>query len=159
MAEEKKEKIDMQEIVATLQRVQAEFENYKKRVERDKKKVVDYSKEQIILKLLPILDNFELAMQNADNTEFAKGVELIYDDLMEALQKEGLIKIDANGKFDPHFHEALMTEDGPKDNMVLDEIQKGYKLKEKVIRHAKVKISKKKEVKDDKRKNTAKKDD
>ncbi len=159
MAEEKKEKIDTQEIVATLQRVQAEFENYKKRVERDKKKVVDHSKEQIILKLLPILDNFELAMQNADNTKFAQGVELIYDDLMETLQKEGLLKIDASGNFDPHLHEALMTEDGPKDNMVLDELQKGYKLKEKVIRPAKVKISKKKGDKDDKRKNTAKKDD
>ncbi len=147
------------ELVQTIQRVQAEFENYKKRVERDKQKFIDLSQEKIILKLLPILDNLELAMQNADNTEFAKGIDLIYGDLMETLQKEGLIKIEAQGGFNPELHEAMMTEEGKEDNKIVEEMQKGYKLKEKVIRHSKVKISKKKEAKDDKCKDKCKKTD
>ena len=106
----------MTELVQTIQRVQADFENYKKRIERDKQKFVDYSKEEIILKLLPILDSFELAMQNADNSEFAKGMDLIFNDLMDTLQKEGLIRIEAKGDFNPELHEALMTEEGKEDN-------------------------------------------
>jgi molecular chaperone GrpE len=150
----------MTELVQTLQRVQAEFENYKKRVERDKKKVLDYSKEEVIIRLLPILDSFELAMQNADNTEFAKGIDLIFNDLMDTLQKEGLIRIEAQESFDPELHEALMTEEGKEDNKIIEELQKGYKLKEKVIRPAKVKISKKKKGdKHDKKHNKCKKDD
>ena len=150
----------MTELVQTIQRVQADFENYKKRVERDKQKFVDYSKEEIILKLLPILDSFELAMQNADNSDFAKGMDLIFNDLMNTLQKEGLIKIPAQGDFNPELHEALMTEEGKEDNKIVQELQKGYKLKEKVLRPAKVKISKKKKGdKDDKCKEKCKRDD
>ena len=95
---------------------------------------------------MPILDNFELAFKNADkNDEKLKGFELIFSQLYETLQKQGLEKIQAKDKpFDPNLHEALLQEESDKEkNMVLEELQRGYTLHGQVIRHAKVKISNK----------------
>jgi len=138
----KKEK----ELTDTLQRVQADFENYKKRVEKEKKEFLQFANEELILKVLPILDNFELALMNAaeKNGEFVKGVELIYAQLFELLEKMGLKAIDAKGyKFDPYFHEALLQEESKEeDGVVIEVLQKGYLLHDKVLRPTKVKVSK-----------------
>tara|TARA_Y100000310_G_scaffold340125_1_gene434882 strand:+ start:1853 stop:2326 length:474 start_codon:yes stop_codon:yes gene_type:complete len=147
--QEKKGKIsDKQKIVEftdTLQRLQAEFENYKKRVDKEKVHFLEYSKAELIAKLLPIIDTFELALQNSqDNKEFAKGIEMIFGQLYSLLEQEGLRKIEVNGKFDPFKHEVLMKEGSDKEeDTILEELQKGYMLKDKVLRHSKVKVSEK----------------
>ncbi len=141
-ADDKDTKIE--ELTDTLQRLQAEFENYKKYVEKRNSDFVKYAKAELIGKLLPLLDSFEMALRNvSDKAEFIKGVELIYSQLYSLLEKEGLKKIDANGKFDPHFHEVLLKEESDKEeDMIIEELQKGYMLNDKIIRHSKVKVSK-----------------
>jgi len=134
------------ELTETLQRLQAEFENYQKRVDRDLKDKCEFASKDIIEKILPILDNFELSLKNTDDKEqFVKGMELIYSQLNDMLAKEGLQPIKATGtQFNPELHEAMLVEESDeKDNTVIEELQKGYTLNEKVIRTAKVKISKK----------------
>ena len=134
------------ELTDSLQRLQADFENYRRLVEKQKKEFIEYAHSDLIEKLLPILDSFELALKNKDKQEdFVKGVELIFAQLYQLLEKEGLRKIEADGKkFDPYKHEVLMTEkSGKEEDIILEELQKGYMLCSKVIRHSKVKVSKK----------------
>ena len=152
MAKQKKEQeklkqkdTEIKELTQTLQRLQAEFENYKKRTEREQSEYRKCSLQDFIKKLLPVLDNFELALRHKKcHDDFAKGIELIYSEIYTILEDEGLTIIDAlNTKFDPYFHEVLLTEESEKEpNIVLEELQKGYKLHDKVLRHSKVKISK-----------------
>ena len=142
---------EINDILETLQRVQAEFENYKKRVEKEKSDFIRSACSKIIKELLPILDNFDMAMKNTSNhDDFVKGVEMIHSQLFSALSKEGLKQIDAEGKnFNPYVHEALMQEESDKgDGIVIEEFQKGYMIGDTVVRHSKVKVSKmrKKEV-------------
>jgi molecular chaperone GrpE len=137
---------DHQELIDTLQRLQAEFENYKKRVDRDYETLVKCSNEDIIKHLIPIIDNFELALKSCrEKDDFYKGMELIYSQLMDTLHSQGIKLIECVGKkFDPYYHEALLTEESDKEpNTILEELQKGYMLFDKVIRHSKVKIAKK----------------
>ncbi len=139
----------------TLQRVQAEFENYKKRAEKEFAQRNEYASAALVRKILPVLDSFELAIKNCNSNpeKFKKGVELVYAQLYSALESEGLRAIKAVGeKFDPYKHEALMQEEAEEEK-VLEELQKGYMFKEAVIRHSKVKVGKKRE-KDDINKNT-----
>jgi len=142
--EDKNEQIA--ELTETLQRLQAEFENHKKYVEKQSSEFVKYSKADLIIKLLPILDSFELALKNtSDKEKFIKGVELIFSQLYSLLEKEGLKPIKAEGqKLDVHKHEVLLKESShnPEDT-IIEELQKGYTLHDKVIRHSKVKVSKK----------------
>tara|TARA_Y100000310_G_scaffold326243_1_gene390873 strand:+ start:1027 stop:1479 length:453 start_codon:yes stop_codon:yes gene_type:complete len=145
-----KKKIDAKqkqivELTDTLQRLQAEFENYKKRVDKEKAHFMEYSKAEIIAKLLPILDSFELALQNTkESDKFVKGMEMIKTQIISSLQQEGLRKIEVNGKFDPFKHEVLLKEKSNKDeDTILQELQPGYMLKDKVLRHAKVKVAEK----------------
>ena len=136
----------IKELTETLQRLQAEFENYKKGVEKEKEEFLRYAKADLIVKLLPILDSFELAIKNTtDNDKFIKGVELIFAQLYALLQSEGLMPIKAIGeKFDPYKHEVLMKQESDKEeDIILEEMQKGYMLNDKVLRHSKVKVSKK----------------
>jgi len=129
----------------SLQRTQAEFENYKKRTELANQENIKYASKQIILNLLPILDNFELAIKHtSDNKEFIKGIELVYSQFLDALNSQGLKHIESLGKqFDPAKHEALMQESSKKEKgTILEEFQKGYSLNDKVIRQTKVKVSK-----------------
>ncbi len=134
------------ELTDTLQRLQAEFENYKKRVARENSELVKCSSERIIKKLLPVLDSFEQLLK-AEKTD-EKGAELIYAQLISALEEEGLRKINCEGKeFDPYTQEILLQEESEKDNIVLEEMQKGYTLNGNVIRTAKVKIGKRGEDK------------
>jgi len=136
----------VKELTDSLQRLQAEFENYKKYVDKEKADFLKYAKSDIIQKLLPVLDSFELALKNTKNQkEFIKGVELIFSQLHQTLENEGLKSINPVGqKFDPYQHEVLMKEKSDKEeNTILEELQKGYMLYNKVIRHSKVKVSKK----------------
>jgi molecular chaperone GrpE len=136
-------------------RLQADFENTRKRIEREKQDFVKFANEGIILELLNILDDLErtvnLAETHKENPEvFLKGVEMILAHLYEMLKEYGVKPIEAEGKiFDPHCHEALMqveNKDLP-EHTIVEELQKGYQLNDRVIRTAKVKVSKKEEEK------------
>ena len=133
------------DLTESLQRLQAEFENFKKRTEKEKLDFCKYAEKDLITNLLPILDNFELALNNTqEGSEFIKGIELIYAQLVSELEKKGLEKIESLGqKFDPYKHEALMQEESKeKEGTILEELQKGYQLNNLIIRTAKVKVSK-----------------
>lgn len=134
-----------------LLRVQADFDNTRKRMEREKQDFVKFANEGIILELLNILDDLERTVDLAqskhqDLSAFLKGVEMILAHLYEMLKEYGVKPIDAQGKlFDPNYHEALMqaeNKDLP-EHTILEELQKGYLLNDRVIRTAKVKVSKK----------------
>ncbi|MBS3131064.1 nucleotide exchange factor GrpE [Candidatus Woesearchaeota archaeon] len=144
--EKKSDKETIEELTDSLQRLQAEFDNYRKRLEKEKQEFVKYSKAEIIENILPILDSFELALRNSKDPEkFRKGVEMIYAQLVSALEREGLRPINAAGKkFDPYYHEVLLKEKFDKDeDIVLEELQKGYMLNDRVLRYSKVKVSQK----------------
>jgi len=139
--------IKIQELTALLKKVQADFENYRKRVEKEKAEFTQFASQELIRRLLPLLDSFQLALADSKNAEeFKKGVELIYSQLWQILETEGLKPIDALDKqFDPYYHEALMQEESDKpENTVVEELQKGFMLKDNVIRASKVKVAKKK---------------
>lgn len=133
------------ELIGTLQRLQAEFENYKKRVEKEKQEFMKFANSGLILNLLPIVDNFELALKNKDKKDdFIEGTEMIYNEFIKILENMGVQKIDVKGKeFDPYLHQALLQEKSEKENIVLEEFQSGYRFNEKILRPAKVKIGKK----------------
>jgi molecular chaperone GrpE len=133
------------ELIDTLQRLQAEFDNYRKRTEQEIIQFKERAEQNLIKELLLIIDNFELALKsNTEKTDFSKGMELIYAQLLQMLEDKGLQPIIAvNKQFDPYLHEALLTEKSKKEpNTVLEELQKGYMIKDKVLRHSKVKVSK-----------------
>ena len=136
------------EYLETLRRVQAEFENYRKRVIKEQTALVDRATEGLVEQLLPVLDSFELALKNFDaagseNTESVrKGVELVYAELLGVLEKAGLSRVEAEGKpFDPNVHEAVMQEEGDGEPVVTDVLRTGYTLKGRVLRPAMVKVS------------------
>ena len=142
---EKSQKIE--ELTDTLKRLQAEFENYKKRTDKEKLELMKYAQGELMLKLLPVLDTFEIALKSTkDHEKFAKGMEMVYAQLYSAFESSGLRPIKAAGeKFNPFKHEVLMKEECSRDeDIVLDELQKGYMLHDRVLRHSKVKISCKK---------------
>lgn len=146
MKRESKKKDKLAELTALLKKVQADFENYKKRVEKEKTEFTQFASQELIKKLLPLFDSFQLALDTTNNPEdFKKGIELIYSQFWQILESEGLKPIDAlNKPFDPFLHEALMQEKSDKpENTVLQELQKGYMFKDNVIRPVKVKIAKK----------------
>lgn len=135
-----------------LLRLQADFENTRKRLEREKQDFVKFANEGIILELLNILDDLERAIelaqsQHQDFPAFLKGVEMILAHLYDMLKEYGIRPIESEGRlFNPHFHEALMqveNKDMP-EHTIVEELQKGYLLNDRVIRTAKVKVSKKK---------------
>ena len=148
------------DLTDTLKRVQAEFENYKKRSEKENLQLIKNANAGLIKELLPVLDSFELAIKNSNNTDnpdvikFKKGLELIYAQLYSILEDNGLRIIETqNKKFDPYKHEVLMVKECEKDDdIILQEFQKGYMLNDIVLRHSKVMISKQHcaEIPDDK---------
>jgi len=138
----------LEELTDTLKRIQAEFENYKKRVAKESSEFIRCASADLIKKMLPVLDSFEHALKNRETKEFVKGVELIFAQLSSVLAEAGLQKMDCEGKcFDPFCHEVLLHEDSDRENIVLEELQKGYLLNGSIIRTAKVKIGKKREDK------------
>ena len=133
-----------------LLRLQADFDNYKKRLEKDKIEFIKFANEEIIAEILKILDDFERAVDAGkikhDFDILYKGIEMIHNDFKEFLKQKGLKEIEAEGKpFNPNEHEAMMqeeTDEHPEDYIV-EEFQKGYTFNGRVIRPAKVKVAKK----------------
>jgi len=129
-----------------LQRLQAEFENYRKRVLKEQTLAVELAARPVIMRLLEVLDDFDLALMHAqdrpDFDRFLHGVELVYAKLLDTLHAEGLERIEAQGKpFDPELHEALMQSGGGEgDPVVADVLRPGYTLKGRVIRPAGVRV-------------------
>ncbi len=132
-----------------LLRLQADFDNYKKRLEKERIEFIKFANEGIIIEILKILDDFERAVEAGrtkhDFDILYKGIEMIHKDLMEFLKQEGIKEIEAKGKlFNPHEHEAMMQEetDVHPEDYVIEELQKGYIFNGRVIRPAKVKVAK-----------------
>jgi molecular chaperone GrpE len=135
-----------------LLRTTADFDNFKKRAAREKSEAAQYAIASLLQKLLPVLDNFEMALAAAQNTREAKndsllsGVAMIQQQLKAALTESGLEEIDAAGKpFDPNFHEAISEQESAEvaEGHVLQQLRKGYKLKERLLRPATVIVAKK----------------
>ncbi len=131
------------EYLDSLQRLKAEFDNYRKRAAREQLEFASRAAERLVKELLPVLDDLERALDAAEEHEEAKleeGVRLVHRALADALQKEGLAEIATEGKFDPHVHEALLTQpdDDRESGDILDVLQKGYRLGDKVLRPARV---------------------
>ena len=132
-----------------LQRLQAEFDNYRKRVLREQSTAVEQAAQPVFRRLLEVLDDFDLALMHAqdrpDFDRFLHGVELVYAKLLDTLRAEGLERMEAQGKpFDPETHEALMqTGEGEGDPMVADVLRPGYTLKGRVLRPAGVRVERK----------------
>ncbi|HKP84605.1 MAG TPA: nucleotide exchange factor GrpE [Blastocatellia bacterium] len=132
-----------------LLRRQAEFENYRRRVERERGETYTRARAEVLLELLPVIDNFERALASLENStgdaeSLRHGVELIHKQFQDALTKFGLEPVESVGQaFDPHLHEAVTIEptDKHKENTVIEEFQRGYKLGEKLLRPAKVKVA------------------
>jgi len=124
--------------------LKADFENYRKMMEKDRLDIVQYANQKLISELLPVIDNIENAINKTKNNEQI-GLKIILDNLTKTFESNGLKSIECIGKkFDPYYHEVLMKEESKKeDGIIIEEIQKGYMLNNKVIRHSKVKISKK----------------
>jgi molecular chaperone GrpE len=130
-----------------LLRTAAEFDNYRKRVERERRDLADYMKADILTEILPIVDNFERAMQapSAEGDPLRKGVELIHKQMLDFLRKRGVTPIEALGTdFDPNFHQAVIHEPTPfhREGEVIEELQRGYMLGDKLLRPAMVKVAK-----------------
>ena len=134
-----------EELIDTLQRLQAEFENYRKRAVRDQESLVARAHERLVKELLPVLDDLERALVAAEQHEEAtleEGVRLVHRALADALQREGLAEIETNGRFDPHVHEALLTQPSEaEEGSVLEVLQKGYRLGDRVLRPSRVVVA------------------
>ena len=129
-----------------LARLQAEFDNYRKRMEREQQTFRDYALADAIKKLLPVVDSFDraLATESRDSEEFHSGIELINRQLHDALAKLGVQPIVAKGEpFDPNLHQAvqMVETDEVEDHHVLDELQRGYKLRDRLLRPAMVRVA------------------
>lgn len=139
-------KAERDTLLDRLARLQAEFENARKRSAREQQEFREYALADAVKGLLPTLDSFERALQTSagEKTEFRGGVELIYKQLQDALVKLGLRPIPAKGEpFDPHLHQAIeMVDTGEaEDHQVLDELQRGYKLKDRLLRPSMVRVA------------------
>lgn len=136
------------ELLDTLRRVQADFENFRKRVMRDQATQAERASESLVEQLLPVLDSFELAVLNIPQgelddtaTKLRKGVELVYAELLAVLERTGLERVDALGKpFDPNEHEAVLRDDGDGDPVVIEVMRTGYRFKGRVLRPAMVRV-------------------
>lgn len=131
-----------------LLRKTAEFENYRKRVDKERREMAQYAAGDLLEALLPIIDDFERALQAdaaADPDAYRKGVELIYKQLQELLARRGVTTIDAVGRdFDPRFHQAITHEESPgrRDGEVIEEVRRGYMHGDRLLRPTMVKVAK-----------------
>ena len=156
--DEEKEEVTVEEQLKALEeevntwktdyyKVFADMENLKKRLQNEHANTMKFMMQSFIEQLLPVVDNFErsLAVENPSDEikNFLKGYEMIYNQLMQVLQSQGVEVIKTEGEFDPNFHQAVMTvkDDNFKSNMIVEELQKGYMLKDRVIRASLVKVS------------------
>jgi len=131
-----------------LLRKTAEFENYRKRVDRERREAAQYAAGDLLEALLPIVDDFERALRaeaGPDNEAYRLGIELIYKQLQELLTRRGVTPIEAVGHaFDPHLHQAITYESRPghEDGEVVEEVRRGYRLGDRLLRPAMVKVAK-----------------
>lgn len=137
---------EVDDLLSRMQRLQADFVNYRKRSQREKEEMSLNGKIELASEILPVIDNFERALNSADqSTEFYSGVEMIYKQLLKLLSDQGIEEISAEGaEFDPEFHEAIMKVDAETEEdegKVVEVIQKGFILDERVIRPAMVKVA------------------
>ena len=149
--EKKKEKDkfeqQIEELTDRLKRNMAEFDNFRKRTEKEKSSMYIIGAKDIVEKMLPVVDNLERGFDGLSDEEketpFAKGIEAVYKQLLTGLEEIGVTPIEAVGKeFDPNFHNAVMHDEDDSDasNQVIEEFQKGYMYKDSVVRHSMVKV-------------------
>jgi molecular chaperone GrpE len=152
ITEEQQEGLDVEalqaerdELFGRLQRLAAEFDNYRKRNARENAALTERANERVVKELIPILDDLGRALEAASQHEEAKledGVRLVHRSLAHLLEKEGLAEIETDGKFDPHVHEALLSQPSEaEEGSVIEVVQKGYKLGDKVLRPARVVVA------------------
>ncbi len=143
--EKEKQEKQIAELTDTLKRLQAEFENFKKRTLKEQQEFSRYCASQALSEFLPVLDSFESALEKAGKEE-KKAIEPLYTQLKKVLEKNGIKAFESRGKeFNPALHEIMLTgnENDKEEGIVLEELQKGYLLHDKVLRHAKVKANQK----------------
>ena len=144
---DKKDKKDtkIEELTDRLQRTMAEFDNFRKRTEKEKASMYVIGAKEIIEKMLPVVDNFERGLANApEGDPFAEGIQMIYKQPMTTFDEMGVKVIETVGQqFDPNLHNAVMHVDDPEqeDNVIVEEFQKGYTYKDFVVRHSMVKVA------------------
>lgn len=144
---DKKDKKDskIEELTDRLQRSMAEFDNFRKRTEKEKASMYIIGAKEIIEKILPVVDNFERGLASAQEGDaFAEGMRMIYRQLMTTLEELGVKPIEAVGQvFDPNLHNAVMHVEDPEqgENLIVEEFQKGYMYKDFVVRHSMVKVA------------------
>ncbi|WP_251520412.1 MULTISPECIES: nucleotide exchange factor GrpE [Staphylococcus] len=141
-------KQDVQENEEKYLRLYAEFENYKRRIQKENQTMKAYKAQDVLNDILPTIDNIERALQiDGEDEQFKslkKGVEMVHESLLNALSKNGLEKIDAEGQqFDPNVHQAVVQDENPdyESGQITQELQSGYKLKERVLRPSMVKVN------------------
>lgn len=135
-----------EEYLNIARRLQADFDNFRKRTEKENEEYRKYAAEGLVKSLLTIVDDMDRALATTnEGTELVVGIKGIRHNLMKILEENGLSEIPAEGKFDPNVHEALCTVDGDTDGDIAEVFQKGYRMNGKVIRYAKVKVTKKKD--------------
>jgi molecular chaperone GrpE len=139
-----------EEHLGDLQRLAADFDNYRKRAARDQQNLVARAHERLVKELLPVLDDLERALEAAEAHEEAKleeGVALVARSFADVLRKEGLEEVSTDGKFDPHVHEALLSQPSEADEgTVIEVLQKGYRLGDRVLRPARVVVAASKQL-------------
>ena len=152
ITEEQQEGLDVEalqaerdELFDRLQRLAAEFDNYRKRNARENAALTARANERVVKELIPILDDLGRALEAASEHEEAKleeGVRLVHRSLADVLKKEGLTELETDGKYDPHVHEALLSQPSEaEEGSVIEVVQKGYKLGDKVLRPARVVVA------------------
>ena len=144
-AELEKKQQELDETIRLLQRNQADFENYRRRNNAVRAESYESGKRDAVAELLPSLDDFDRIITNADKADEAwvEGVKLVYRKFTDELKKLGLAEIEAEGKFDPNLHNAVLSEaaEGVESETILAVLQKGYKMGDKILRHSMVKVS------------------
>jgi molecular chaperone GrpE len=148
LEEFKKMQEENEQLRGKFLRMTADFQNYKKRIEKEKSDIYNYANEKLIIDLLPIIDNLERAVQSlgeeGKEESFIKGIDMILQQFLDILKKNGVQEIAAiDENFDPNYHHAVMQEEHPdyETNKIIEVFQKGYMLNEKVIRPAMVKVA------------------
>jgi|SRR6266404_3426956 len=140
---DQEEQREEQEVDDRLLRLAADFDNYKKRAARERQEYIAFANERLLKELLPILDDLERALDAAEQHEEGQledGVRLVYRSLASLLERQGVQQIPTDGKFDPHVHEALLAQpsEDAETGAVIDVVQKGYKIGDRVVRPARV---------------------
>ncbi|MGF9698725.1 MULTISPECIES: nucleotide exchange factor GrpE [Paenibacillus] len=141
-------KTEVEEHQQRFVRAQADFDNFRRRTQKEKEELAKYASMKLVTELVPVIDNFERAMatvpEGTESESFSKGIQMIFRQLETVLNNEGLTAMDTVGQpFNPEFHQAIMQveSDEYEEGTVVEEVQKGYMLKDKVLRPAMVKVS------------------